>query len=134
MAVRGRAVRDRGGDHEFLRRRAGRGQEAVMDGTAGRHDPGRRDAAEHPGASAGTASAGRVGGAGAQVHDGGIGHGRGGRTADGGVRGGDSGGGESGANDQLEGPAGRVRVGAGARSRRGGESDEGLDRGDPVRG
>lgn len=114
MAVRGRAVCDRGRDHEFLRRGAGRGEEAVMDGAAGRHNPGRRDEAEHPGASAGAASAGRVGGAGAEVHDGGIGRGRGGRKADGGVRGGDSGGGEPGANDQLERPAGRVRVGTGA--------------------
>lgn len=105
-----------------------------MDGAAGRHDPGRCDEAEHPGAGAGAASAGRMGGAGTKVHHSGIGCGRGGWDADGGIRCGDGCGGESRATNQLGRPAGRVRAVKRAGSRGGGESDEELDRGDPVRG
>lgn len=134
MAVRRRAVRDRGRNHEFLCRGAGRGEEAIMDGAAGRHDPGRCDEGEHIGAGAGAASAGRVGGVGAEVHNGGVGGGRRGREADGGVRGGDGCGGESGANNQLAWPVGRMWVAKGAGGRGGDESNERLDRGDPIRG
>lgn len=105
-----------------------------MDGAPGWHDSRRRDEAEHPGAGAGTASARGLGGAGAEVHNGRIGRGRGGRAADGGIWGGDGCGGESSATHQLGRPVGRVRAGKGTGGRGGGEPNEGLDRGDPVRG